>query len=193
MGHSFGLKHGHDGTFHGTLAPQVNDNEFSVMTYASYFGANTATGASEARLGSSPTSYMMYDIAALQVMYGANFDKVGIRATYRWDKGTGQQFIGSERRSQHRRHRDRQDLLDGVDAGRHRHLRPQGIHPGPGRRPAARPLPEILNDQLADLNNAVDAGTAGYIAQGNVYNALLYHGDLRSAVANLITGIGNDT
>ena len=51
----------------------------------------------------------------------------------------------------------------------------------------------FADDKLADLNSAVPAGTEGYIAQGNIYNALLYHGDLRSAVANLTTGIGNDT
>jgi serralysin len=193
MGHSFGLKHGHDGTFHGTLAPQVNDNEFSVMTYASYFGANTATGASEARLGSSPTSYMMYDIAALQVMYGANFGKVGAKETYRWDKDTGQQFIGTGAapntgvtatdkifttvwtQGATVTYDLREFTQDQVDDLRPGHFL------------------KFSNDQLADLNNAVDAGTAGFIAQGNVYNALLYHGDLRSAVANLITGIGNDT
>ena len=59
-----------------TLAAQRNDNEFSVMTYASYLGSPTA-GASEAIPGSSPQSYMMYDIAALQALYGANFSKAG--------------------------------------------------------------------------------------------------------------------
>ena len=93
MGHAFGLKHGHDGSLHGTLAPQVNDNEFSVMTYANYLGANTTGDAGEARAGSSPTSYMMYDIAALQAMYGANFSKVGTKSTYRWNETTGQQLI----------------------------------------------------------------------------------------------------
>ena len=38
----------------------------------------------------------------------------------------------------------KQDFLDCVDAGRHRHLRPQQLHPGPGRRPAARKLAEVL-------------------------------------------------
>ena len=47
--------------------------------------------------------------------------------------------------------------------------------------------------QLADLNNAVAAGTPQYQAQGNIYNSLLYHGDLRSEVSTLITGSGNDT
>ena len=63
------------------------------MTYASYLGANTTGDAGEARDGSSPTSYMMYDIAALQAMYGANFSKVGTKATYRWNETTGQQLI----------------------------------------------------------------------------------------------------
>src|SRR5262249_33032970 len=96
MGHAFGLKHGHDPTYNGALAPQFNDNEFSVMTYASYFGADTSN-ATEARLGSSPQSYMMFDIAALQAYYGANFSKAGTRAVYRWDPATGQQFINGIR------------------------------------------------------------------------------------------------
>ena len=144
MGHSFGLKHGHDGSFHGTLAPQVNDNEFSVMTYASYLGANTATGASEARVGSSPTSYMMYDIAALQAMYGANYGKVSTKAIYTLEQRRPAVHRRPPLRPQYRCHLDQEDLLDGVDAGRHRHLRPQRIHPGPGRRPAARAISEIL-------------------------------------------------
>jgi len=53
MGHALGLKHGHDSTYNGALAADKNDNEFSVMTYASYFGANTST-ATEAHPGSSP-------------------------------------------------------------------------------------------------------------------------------------------
>ena len=47
--------------------------------------------------------------------------------------------------------------------------------------------------QLADLNSAADAGTAQFIAQGNIYNALLYNGDVRSLVNNVTTGSGNDT
>ena len=79
LGHALGLKHGHD-----ILActarsrGQVDDNEFSVMTYASYLGSRSSRSApTEAVLGSSPQSYMMFDIAALQALYGANFSKVG--------------------------------------------------------------------------------------------------------------------
>src|SRR5262249_13236657 len=47
--------------------------------------------------------------------------------------------------------------------------------------------------QIADLNSAAPAGTAQYQARGNVYNALLYKGDVRSEISSLVTGNGNDT
>ena len=196
MGHSFGLKHGHDGSFHGTLAPQVNDNEFSVMTYASYLGANTATGASEARVGSSPTSYMMYDIAALQAMYGANLQQ---------GRHQGDLYLEQRRPAVHRRGAGAapapntgvtstkkifstvwtQGATVTYDLSEFTQDQVDDLRPGQ--------FLKFSNGQLADLNNAVDEDTPGFIAQGNVYNALLYKGDLRSAVANLTTGIGNDT
>ena len=196
MGHSFGLKHGHDGSFHGTLAPQVNDNEFSVMTYASYLGANTATGASEARVGSSPTSYMMYDIAALQAMYGANYGKVSTKAIYTWNND-GQQFIDEGAGAAPAPNTGvtstkkifstvwTQGATVTYDLSEFTQDQVDDLRPGQ--------FLKFSNGQLADLNNAVDEDTPGFIAQGNVYNALLYKGDLRSAVANLTTGIGNDT
>jgi serralysin len=192
MGHAFGLKHGHDGSLHGTLAPQVNDNEFSVMTYASYLGSPTAD-ASEARAGSSPTSYMMYDIAALQAMYGANFSKVGTKATYTWNENTGQQLIGGMA-APNTGVTSTNTILSTVwtqgatatyDLSNFVQDQVDDLRPGH--------FLKFSNDQLADLNSAVPADTPGYIAQGNIYNALLYHGDLRSAVANLTTGSGNDT
>jgi hypothetical protein len=193
MGHAFGLKHGHDGSLHGTLAPQVNDNEFSVMTYANYLGASTTGDAGEARAGSSPTSYMMYDIAALQAMYGANFSKVGTKSTYRWNETTGQQLIdGANAANTGVTETQKifstvwtQGALVTYDLSNFTQNQVDDLRPGQFLR--------FADDKLADLNSAVPAGTDGYIAQGNIYNALLYHGDLRSAVANLTTGIGNDT
>jgi hypothetical protein len=193
MGHAFGLKHGHDGSLHGTLAPNLNDNEFSIMTYASYLGANTSGDATEARAGSSPTSYMMYDIAALQAMYGANFSKVGTKSTYRWSESTGQQTIdGANAPNTGVTSTDKifstvwtQGATVTYDLSNFTQDQVDDLRPGHFLR--------FDNDKLADLNSAQPAGTDGFIAQGNIYNALLYHGDLRSAVANLTTGIGNDT
>jgi hypothetical protein len=192
LGHAFGLKHGHETDHHGALDPTVNDNEFSIMTYASYFGANTA-GATAARPGSSPQSFMMYDIAALQALYGANFSKVGTTALYTWDKVTGQESING-----------RPAPLTGItesnkifstvwtmgavttyDLSTFTDNQTDDLRPGHWLT--------FSHAQLADLNNQADAGTPQYQAQGNVYNALLYHGDVRSEVSSLITGSGNDT
>ena len=58
--------------------PEFNNNEFSVMTYASYTGAPFDRRTADVD-GSSPQSYMMFDISALQSMYGANFSRLGSR------------------------------------------------------------------------------------------------------------------
>ena len=49
------------------------------------------------------------------------------------------------------------------------------------------------HSQLADLNNQAPPGTSQFQAQGNVYNALLYHGNTNSEITTLVTGSGNDT
>ena len=41
LGHSVGLKHGHDNSFNGALSADRNDSEYSHMTYATYLGAPT--------------------------------------------------------------------------------------------------------------------------------------------------------
>jgi serralysin len=208
LGHAVGLKHGHyeikaadesDQSaglpfhYNVVLSPQYNDNEYSVMTYASYLGSfinptNPAT--TEAQAGSSPQSYMMFDIAALQVMYGANFDKVGTRNTYRWDSNGVETIdntvapdtgVSSTKKifttiwtqgaaATYDLHNFTQDQVDD--------LRPGGYL-------------KFSDTQLAELNSA--STDPAYNAHGNVYDALLYHGDMRSEIANLTTGNGNDT
>ncbi|MEP9376244.1 DUF4114 domain-containing protein [Aquabacter sp. CN5-332] len=192
MGHAFGLKHGHDTTYNGALAATVNDNEFSVMTYASYFGADT-NGATEAWVGSAPQSYMMYDIAALQAYYGANFDKVGTEAIYTWDPVTGQQYINGVPAADtgvSSTGKIFSTVWTGGAASTYdlsNFSENQEVDLRPGHWLA------FSQSQIADLNNAVPAGTAQYQAQGNIYNALLYNGDQRSLVSSVITGVGSDT
>jgi serralysin len=192
MGHSFGLKHGHDPDYNGKLAPQFNDNEFSLMTYASYLGADTSK-ATEARLGSSPQSYMMFDIAALQAYYGANFGKAGTTAVYTWDADTGQQYlngIAAPSTGITATHKIfstiwTQGATATYDLGNFAEDQVADLRPGHWLT--------FSRSQLADLNKDAAAGTPQFMAQGNVYNALQYHGDVRSLVSNLITGSGNDT
>ncbi|TCT03242.1 DUF4114 domain-containing protein [Aquabacter spiritensis] len=192
MGHAFGLKHGHDPDYNGTLAPEFNDNEFSVMTYASYFGADTG-GATEAWVGSAPQSYMMFDIAALQAYYGADFSKVGTEAVYTWDPATGQQsingvpaaFTGPSATGKIFSTVWTQGALTTYDLSAFGDDQVNDLRPGYWLT--------FSYAQLADLNNAAPQGTLAYRAQGNIYNALLYEGDARSMISNLITGSGNDT
>ena len=47
--------------------------------------------------------------------------------------------------------------------------------------------------QLSDLNSEAASGTAQFQAQGNIYNALLFNGDTRSAIKNIIAGSGDDS
>lgn len=192
MGHAFGLKHGHDDGFGRTLSADRNDNEFSVMTYASYLGADAAGGASEAWVGSAPQSYMMYDIAALQAYYGANFGKVGTEAVYSWDSVTGQQYIngvaaaftGASETGKILSTVWTQGASATYDLSNFNEDQLADLRPGQWLR--------FSSGQIADLNDQAPEGTAAYQAQGNIYNALLYRGDARSLVGNLITGSGND-
>ena len=192
LGHTLGLKHGHETTNHGALAPQYNDNEFSVMTYASYLGANTA-GATEAWPGSSPQSYMMFDIAALQALYGANFSKVGTRSTYTWDSATGQESINGKNApdtgvtSAHKIFSTvwTMGAVTTYDLSNFGDNQVDDLRPGHWLT--------FSHSQLADLNNQAPPGTAQFQAQGNIYNSLLYHGNTDSEITTLVTGAGNDT
>ena len=193
MGHALGLKHGHDPNYNGTLSADRNDNEFSVMTYASYLGSDTNM-VTEAHLGSSPQSYMMYDIAALQAYYGANFDGVGTTSVYTWDETTGQQYTNgtvAPNTGVTATHKIFSTVwtqgalstydLSNFDEDQHDDLRP-------GR------WLTFSREQLADLNGALALpAPPGFVAQGNVYNALQYGDDTRSLISHLIAGSGNDT
>lgn len=80
IGHTLGLKHpgnynaGGGGT-PGPYLPKATDNSrFSVMSYNSAPDANKVTALSNgySYTGMTPSTYMTYDIAALQYIYGAN-------------------------------------------------------------------------------------------------------------------------
>jgi Domain of unknown function (DUF4114)/RTX calcium-binding nonapeptide repeat (4 copies)/Metallo-peptidase family M12B Reprolysin-like len=190
MGHAFGLKHGHDPSFNGALAPQYNDNEFSVMTYASYFGADT-DGATKAIVGSAPQSFMMFDIAALQAYYGANFSKQGTTAVYTWD-AYGQEYINGVV-APDTSVTATQKIFSTVwteGATTTYDLHNFSDNQVDDLRPAH--WLTFSYSQLADLNSAAPVGTPQFQAQGNIYNTLLYHGNTDSEITTLVTGNGND-
>lgn len=190
LGHSFGLKHGHQtGGVSNVAVPASHDGlEYTVMTYRSYVGGPT-TGYTNETYG-YPQSFMMNDILALQTMYGADYNTNGGNTIYSWSPTTGETFI------------------DGVGQGR----------PGDGSAGASAnrifltiwdgggedtyDFSNYTNGVMVDLNpgshsissNAQRAYLGGgQYAKGNVYNAYLFNGDQRSLIENAIGGSGNDT
>jgi len=189
IGHTLGLKHGHETSPNGALARAFDNHQFSVMTYRTYTDSPLDPISREAD-GSSPQSYMMFDISALQSMYGANFSRLGKADTYRWD-ATGQQLLD-----------DRPAPNTGVAANNKifSTIWTQGAAStydlsnfSQDQVDDLRPGKWLVfsNNQLADLK--LGSASPEFKAEGNIYNALLYKDDLRSAIANLTTGTGNDT
>ena len=95
LGHALGLKHGHevyeaDPPFfpaRPAMTAAHDSMEFSVMTYRSYVGADLS-GYTNETFGYAQ-SLMMYDIAALQRMYGADFATNSGDSVYTWNPSTG--------------------------------------------------------------------------------------------------------
>jgi serralysin len=84
-GHALGLKHSFEKAG-GGLVPAGHDSlEYTVMSYSSYDGANDWHAAP----GDFPQTLMMYDIAALQYMYGPNFETNKGDTTYTRSPATG--------------------------------------------------------------------------------------------------------
>lgn len=93
IGHSLGLKHSHEveGAF-GALSSNRDSMEYTVMSYRSYCGSSTSAGYCNETWGYAQ-SLMMYDIAGLQAMYGADYNTNGGATKYSWSSTTGEMFI----------------------------------------------------------------------------------------------------
>ena len=87
-GHALGLKHGQESGVYGAMTAAHDSMEYSVMTYRSYVGDPLGGGYANETWGYAQ-SLMMYDIAALQYMYGANYSTNSGNTTYTWSSTTG--------------------------------------------------------------------------------------------------------
>jgi len=81
LGHALGLKHPFENSSFGIVPPGTDSIERTVMSYDAFVGANN-TWATD---GNNPQTYMMFDIAALQYMYGANYSTNDDDTTYKWN------------------------------------------------------------------------------------------------------------
>ena len=201
IGHTMGLKHGHqdytpydltiggylDGPapFYGSAAlPADHDGQaWSLMTYRSDPGNDVVFEGDEFN---QPQTYMQDDIAALQYLYGANFHTNETDSVYTFSATTGEMFINGVS----------QGVPDGNKVFR-------TIWDGNGND--TYDFSNFTGDESVDLraggwstfnaaqlaNNRAYTGGVNY-APGNIANALLYQGSLRSLIENAIGGSGND-
>ncbi len=182
IGHTLGLKHGHDGEAGGFAAMTAahDSMEYSIMTYRSYVGA--AGLSAENEIWSFAQTFMMYDIAALQHLYGADFSTNGGNTTYRWDPATGETFVDGAGQGSPGANRIFRTVWDGggvdlYDFSNYATNLMVDLRPGEWTTTSSQ--------QLALLG-------PGHYARGNVANALQVEGDPRSLIENARGGSGND-
>ena len=183
-GHNMGLKHGNDagGVRNVSMNADRDSMEFSIMTYRSHIGSNPQGGTTNENWGYAQ-SLMMYDIAALQVMYGANFAENGTNTVYSFSAATGEMFVNGVGEGTPGGNRIFRTVWDGngidtYDLSNYTTNLAIDLTPGGWSVFSAA--------QLANLGD-------GNFARGNLFNALQFNGDLRSLIENAIGGSGNDT
>src|SRR5262249_1717787 len=97
-GHNLGLKHGQSTqSGHGTLFPTLPSDhdsyQYSVMNYRQFPCRPVFTPGNVEHAPEHPPTFMQDDIAALQYMYGANYNYNSGNTTYTWSPTTGEMFI----------------------------------------------------------------------------------------------------
>lgn len=181
IGHALGLKHGHETSYYGALPYERDSNEYSVMTYRSYVGA--AGQYYEEQYGSGPQTYMMDDIAAIQYLYGANFNARSGDTVYRWMENSGTLTIDGQVWREPPTNTVFETIWDGGGHDTYDlslYASAQHISLNPGDWSTAS------DGQLAYLDYN------GHRAHGNIANAYLYQGDLRSLIETVLAGSGDD-
>ena len=199
IGHTMGLKHGHDdyttfdltgfvdgpGPRYGSAAlPSSHDGQaWSLMTYRSDPGNGVVF---EGDGSNQPQTYMQDDIAALQYMYGANFTSNGTDSVYTFSPTTGEMFVNGVGQGAPTSSVVFRTIWDGNGVDTYdfsNFTTAQVISLVPGA------FSTFNSEQLA--NNRAYSGEVSY-APGNIANALLYQGDTRSLIENAIAGSGDD-
>jgi len=179
IGHSLGLEHPHE----NGMPAERDSIEYSVMSYRSYVGASTTTGYVNETYGYAQ-SLMMYDIAAIQHMYGANFTTYSGNTTYRWNPTTGEMSIDGAGQGAPGANRIFLTVWDGggtdtYDFSNYSSNLKVDLRPGEWTTTSSAQLARLKYD-------------GSKLAVGNIANALQFNGDARSLIENAIGGAGND-
>jgi serralysin len=181
-GHAMGLKHPQDtiGSF-GAMPLDHDSIEYTVMSYRSYIGS----GISGYTVASSsyPQSLMMFDIQALQTLYGANYTTNSGDTVYSWSPTTGQEYINGVSQGAVAGNKIFLTIWDGggndtYDFSNYTTNLNVNLNPGAWTT--------VSTTQLASLGS-------GHYAAGNIANALLFQGNTASLIENAKGGSGNDS
>ncbi len=193
IGHALGLAHPFEGPSIGgavTIPGALNGNEFSVMAYAGPPGGSFFQPDEQ---GNAPQSWMIYDIRALQHLYGANYATEAGDTTYRWDPGTGEMSINGVGQGAAPVNRILLSIWDGggrdtYDASAYGSAVVIDLRPGHGSL-----LSDIQRAILFDGDDSIVGETGPVVrAQANVWNTFLVNDDPRSLIEDAIGGDGDD-
>ena len=187
IGHMLGLEHGHEAA--GFAGGAYDSTEYTIMTYSAYVGDTkdyfTIGEADYAQ------SYQQLDIAALQFLYGANYDSSGQvwsgDSVYTFDPDTGEMSINGAGQGTPAGNRIFRTIWDGhgedtYDLSNYTERTTIDLTPGAWST--------FSSSQLSDLDTT--SALPSRIAEGNLANALLYQGDTRSLIENAIGGTRQD-
>ena len=198
IGHTMGLKHGHqdytnsDLSFYfgttprfGTqsLTPDRDGQAWSLMTYtpAPFTNSNFA-----GEKVNQPQTYMQYDLAALQYLYGANYTTNSGDSVYTFSQSTGEMFINGVGQGAPSGNKIFLTIWDGggndtINASNYATGVTIDLRPG-----------EFSTVDQAQLANSLAYQGLTSLAPGNIAMSLLYNNDSRSLIENATGGAGND-
>lgn len=181
IGHTLGLSHPHDET---PVMPADRDAlEYTVMSYRSYVGRQDISATVNETDG-YPQTYMIYDVYALQHMYGANYAHNAGDTVYSWNPATGAFSINNVVQWTPTANRIFMTVWDGNGTDTYdlsSYASDVLIDLRPGGATDTSPA------QMADLGN-----DDVHFARGNVFNPFLFQGDARSLIENAVGGSGHD-
>jgi hypothetical protein len=186
--HEIGLALGLKDDTTGTDLPYAHDSmEYSVETYRSYVGAS-ASGGYTNDTWSFAQSLMIDDVAAIQQLYGANYNTNNGSTVYSWNPDTGEEFINGVGQGAPGGNKIFTTIWDGGGADTYdfsNYTTNLTIDLQPGH------WTTVSTAQLADLDYYYAPGT--HLAAGNIANALEYNNNPASLIENAIGGSGNDS